>query len=198
MYREKNVSNLRVFLLLAVARLRRRRRLLRLLLRVRMMVVMHDVVVVVVVVVVHVHFVCVAVGWRARRDLTRQSIQRLKHFHRNPPCDRFSVPPSLSLVYPWGRQDYSTFPVWRYQPSNTNYYTRANQPTDYGYTNWTFIKKTHFSYSPFSLFEQFHRIINCTVTNYFLFFSFFFWILDTESIHCSRDTVALIQTPICL
>lgn len=92
--------NSRVLLLVAVARLRRRRRLLRLLLRVRMMMMMHHVVVIVVVIVVHVHLVRVAVGRRARRDLTRQSVQRLKHFHRSPPGGRISVPPSLGLVHP--------------------------------------------------------------------------------------------------
>lgn len=73
---------------------------------------MHHVVVIVVVIVVHVHLVRVAVGRRARRDLTRQSVQRLKHFHRSPPPGgRISVPPSLGLVHPWGTQDYSSFPV---------------------------------------------------------------------------------------
>ena len=65
-----------------------------------MMHVVVVVVVIVVVVVMHVHFVRVAVGWRSRRDLTSQSVQRLKHFHGNPPGGRFSVPPSLGLVYP--------------------------------------------------------------------------------------------------
>lgn len=114
--------NSRVLLLVAVARLRRRRRLLRLLLRVRMMMMMHHVVVIVVVIVVHVHLVRVAVGRRARRDLTRQSVQRLKHFHRSPPGGRISVPPSLGLVHPWGTQDYSSFPVSTepQQPPNSN------------------------------------------------------------------------------
>lgn len=67
--------------------------------------VMHDVVVVVIVIIMHVHLVGVAVGRGTWRDLARQSIQRLKHFHRSPPGDRISVPPSLGFVYPWIRQD---------------------------------------------------------------------------------------------
>lgn len=62
--------------------------------------------VVVVVVVMHVYLVRVTVCRRARRDLSRQSVQRLQHFHWSPSGDRFSVPPSLGLAYPRGRQDY--------------------------------------------------------------------------------------------
>lgn len=205
--------NSRVLLLVAVARLRRRRRLLRLLLRVRMMMMMHHVVVIVVVIVVHVHLVRVAVGRRARRDLTRQSVQRLKHFHRSPPGGRISVPPSLGLVHPWGTQDYSSFPVSTepQQPPNSNrlrvsnrcalsrslarshihslsLYYSSNARTWYSAQDtrqWIYIYI--FSSSFFSL-SLAHSLA--------LFISLPPRILDTESIHCTRDTDE--PAPICL
>lgn len=202
--------NSRVLLLVAVARLRRRRRLLRLLLRVRMMMMMHHVVVIVVVIVVHVHLVRVAVGRRARRDLTRQSVQRLKHFHRSPPGGRISVPPSLGLVHPWGTQDYSSFPVStepqqlpnsnRLRVSNSHApslartftlslsITRATHELDIAreiHDQWIYIYI--FSSSFFSL-SLAHSLA--------LFISLPPRILDTESIHCTRDTDE--PAPICL
>lgn len=206
--------NSRVLLLVAVARLRRRRRLLRLLLRVRMMMMMHHVVVIVVVIVVHVHLVRVAVGRRARRDLTRQSVQRLKHFHRSPPGGRISVPPSLGLVHPWGTQDYSSFPVSTepQQPPNSNRLRVSNRCALSRSLARSHIHSLSLYYSSNArtwYSAQDTRPVNIYI---YIFSSSFFSlslahslalfislpprILDTESIHCTRDTDE--PAPICL
>lgn len=206
--------NSRVLLLVAVARLRRRRRLLRLLLRVRMMMMMHHVVVIVVVIVVHVHLVRVAVGRRARRDLTRQSVQRLKHFHRSPPGGRISVPPSLGLVHPWGTQDYSSFPVSTepQQPPNSNRLRVSNRCALSRSLARSHIHSLSLYYSSNARTWYSARDTRPVNIYIYIFSSSFFSlslahslalfislpprILDTESIHCTRDTDE--PAPICL
>lgn len=148
---------------------------------------MHHVVVIVVVIVVHVHLVRVAVGRRARRDLTRQSVQRLKHFHRSPPPGgRISVPPSLGLVHPWGTQDYSSFPV-SIEPQTL---TRISRTDRYALSRSLTLASSITLYLSLSITRATARPVNIYIYIFLLFSLALFIslplpnILDTESIHC--------------
>lgn len=148
---------------------------------------MHHVVVIVVVIVVHVHLVRVAVGRRARRDLTRQSVQRLKHFHRSPPPGgRISVPPSLGLVHPWGTQDYSSFPV-SIEPQTL---TRISRTDRYALSRSLTLASSITLYLSLSITRATARPVNIYIYfPPFLARSLYLpptpeYGLDTESIHC--------------